>query len=156
MRVALFSGIGSLAISRKRFWHGDEEGTGFPPSWFGSMVPGALPQAGMERAFGPFLAKGALHFSRQSRVGWANGLIVCPRGLATVKLVGKQKNVCPPYTSTRRRAGRIRSPGPAGPADRFPALPIRSPEPPTTACRAPAPGGGGEVGSPRRSAWPGG
>ena len=35
-----------------------------------------------------------------SRVGWANGLIVCPRGLATVKLVGKQKNVCPPYTST--------------------------------------------------------
>ena len=47
MRLALFSGIGYLAISRKRLRHGDEGGTGFQPSCFGSMVPGALPQAGM-------------------------------------------------------------------------------------------------------------
>ncbi|MEI6707113.1 MAG: hypothetical protein WCK96_08270 [Methylococcales bacterium] len=30
-----------------------------------------------------------------SRVGWANGSIVCPRG--TIETVGKQKDACPPY-----------------------------------------------------------
>ena len=50
MRMALFSGIGSLAISRKRLLHGAEDGTGFQPSWLlVSIFQGRCPWLGWHR-----------------------------------------------------------------------------------------------------------
>ena len=50
MRLALFSGIGTLAISRKRLRHGDEAGMGFQPSWvLVSIFQGRCPWLGWHR-----------------------------------------------------------------------------------------------------------